>query len=338
MTANRRASAVLFGFDFQVNAAIILLLENISELNCVRLESNYEDIDITLNNNHHILAQAKAVEKSSTDFRNVRKNLEKALHSLSEGSEKIKTNKLILITNSPNPLNEENSKSIFYGDAHRSYGSLPDSSKKIINSYLNNVPCPLDLNQFSIQILPFETDDENERYKVVTQKINDFIGELKLKDPGLGKQLFKIWKDNIFTNGSKKDVSIVLSKKDLIWPIIVVTTDLEKIGNDFEEICEEVDYDEIVRQYKSFIDTCCEQVEIFTKIVYDFNIYKVPNSEKGIKKKMGYFLKNQWKNYVSIFTNDNMDADTSKGLIQAIIYSILKRRYEIDRIKNGVNL
>ena len=40
MTANRRASAVLFGFDFQVNAAIILLLENISELNCVRLESN----------------------------------------------------------------------------------------------------------------------------------------------------------------------------------------------------------------------------------------------------------------------------------------------------------
>lgn len=196
----------------------------------------------------------------------------------------------------------------------------------------------IDLNQFSIQILPFETDDENERYKVVTQKINDFIGELKLKDPGLGKQLFKIWKDNIFTNGSKKDVSIVLSKKDLIWPIIVVTTDLEKIGNDFEEICEEVDYDEIVRQYKSFIDTCCEQVEIFTKIVYDFNIYKVPNSEKGIKKKMGYFLKNQWKNYVSIFTNDNMDADTSKGLTQAIIYSILKRRYEIDRIKNGVNL
>lgn len=30
--AVRRASSVVFGFDFQVNAAIILMLENISDL------------------------------------------------------------------------------------------------------------------------------------------------------------------------------------------------------------------------------------------------------------------------------------------------------------------
>ena len=32
MEKDRRANAVLFGFDFQVNAAIVLLLENIKEL------------------------------------------------------------------------------------------------------------------------------------------------------------------------------------------------------------------------------------------------------------------------------------------------------------------
>ncbi|MFR3483766.1 MAG: hypothetical protein ACLTXL_09930 [Clostridia bacterium] len=40
MGKNRRADAVLFGFDFQVNAAIVLMLENIKELQSLRLESN----------------------------------------------------------------------------------------------------------------------------------------------------------------------------------------------------------------------------------------------------------------------------------------------------------
>ena len=72
MAKNRRADAVVFGFDFQVNAAIVLMLENITELKSLRLEGNYEDIELELNDNHYILAQAKSIEKSSTDFRNVR--------------------------------------------------------------------------------------------------------------------------------------------------------------------------------------------------------------------------------------------------------------------------
>ena len=45
---NRRAHAVLFGFDFQRNAAIVLMLENIKDLRSVRLEGNEEDIELTL--------------------------------------------------------------------------------------------------------------------------------------------------------------------------------------------------------------------------------------------------------------------------------------------------
>ena len=45
---SRRANAVLFGFDFQRNAAIVLMLENIKDLRSVRLEGNEEDIELTL--------------------------------------------------------------------------------------------------------------------------------------------------------------------------------------------------------------------------------------------------------------------------------------------------
>lgn len=46
MNKNRRANSVVFGFDFQINAAIILMLENLRELDFLRLEGNHEDIEL----------------------------------------------------------------------------------------------------------------------------------------------------------------------------------------------------------------------------------------------------------------------------------------------------
>ena len=68
MQKNRRANATLFGFDFQRNAAIVLMLDNIKELRSVRLEGNEEDIEISLTDGQKILAQAKAVEKKQHGF------------------------------------------------------------------------------------------------------------------------------------------------------------------------------------------------------------------------------------------------------------------------------
>ena len=296
MGKDRRADAVLFGFDFQVNAAIVLMLENIKDLQSLRLESENEDIDIELYSGKHILAQAKAIVNSSTDFTNVRSNLKKALESLSEGSKKVETEKLILITNSPNPLNEDASRSIFWGPARRGFSTLPESSQKIITGYLSQIDQALDINQFVIQVVPFETDDDAERYKAVSKAIDDFIGELKLDIPGIGKQLHMVWCGEVFKNGSKKNADITLSKKSLIWPIIVIATDIDRIDHDFVERFDSVQYDEIVRRFRETIDSCCERVEFFTKILFDFNAYK--NSGKTSEKTIN-FVEECWSNYSS---------------------------------------
>ncbi|MGI5960219.1 MAG: hypothetical protein ACOX60_12520 [Massiliimalia sp.] len=213
---SRKADAVLFGFDFQVNAAIVLMLENIKELGWLRLEGNDEDIELTLTNDRKILAQAKAVVNSSSDFSHVRGNLKKALESLSSGGQEKNIQQFILITNSPNPFNDNKSRSAFWGPTHRNFADLPPSAQKIVKGYLEDINKPLDVQKFMVQVLPFETDDEAERYKVVMQVINDFIGELNINtSPGLGKQLFQVWHNDIFTNGSKKDADIKLGKKVL---------------------------------------------------------------------------------------------------------------------------
>jgi hypothetical protein len=332
---SRRADATLFGFDFQVNAAIVLMLDNVCELESLRLESEYEDIDIELVSGKHILAQAKAVVNSSSDFRNVRKNLTKALESLSEGSQKTQVEKLILITNSPNPLNEDASRSIFYGPARRDFATLPESSKKIITDYLSTIEQPLNPEKFQIRIIPFETDDEAERYKVVLQEINNFIGEINLDVPGLGKNLHKIWCSDIFKNGSKKKLSFKISKKGLIWPIIVIVTDVDRMENDFRDRFDSVHYDEIVRRYREIIDSCCERVEFFTKILYDYNEYKSLSTEKD---KCLNFTEEMWENYSSEFKIDGLDDEVLEGLTKVIVYNVIRRRYDIDRIKRGVLL
>lgn len=335
MGKDRRGDAVLFGFDFQRNAAIVLMLENIQELKSLRMEGVNEDIDIELNSGGHILAQAKSVVDSSRDFGNVRSNLKKALISLSEGCQKVKTEKAILITNSPNPINDDNSRSLFWGPSYRRFDTLPDSSKKIITDILAQIVNPLDPNQFIVQVVPFETDDDAERFKAVWKVIDDFIGNLKLDIPGLGKQLHRVWRDEVFKNGTKKNPYIMLTKKDLIWPMIVIATDIERIDSSFVEQFDAVQYDEVVRRYKDLIDTCCERVEFFTRILYDYNSY---NYNGKPKEKTIHFVEDNWSRYLTEINDDTIDPSTIEALSKVIVYNVIRRRYDIDRIKKGVAL
>ena len=334
---NRRANAVLFGFDFQRNAAIVLMLENIKELRSVRLEGNEEDIELTLENGRKILAQAKAVEKSSSDFSHVRENLKKALISLSEGSQKADTQQLIFITNSPNPFNDTDSRSVFSGlPTRRSFSNLPPSAQQIVQKYLGDIDNPLDLQKFTVQVFPFETDDETERYKAVTQAVNDFIGSLNANVTyGLGKWLLQVWHDDIFINGTKGDASILLDKKDIIWPIIVYETDINRCDDNFFNQFDIGVYDEVVRLYGSTIDSCCERVEFFTKILYDYTQF--PNTKKQMEKCQD-FIDSTWENYKSEFSSGGIDEETLEALIKIVLYNVLRRRITIDKIRQGVNL
>lgn len=332
---SRRADSVLFGFDFQVNAAIVLMLENIKDLETLKLEGNCEDIEMRLSKDEYILAQAKAVVNSSTDFRNVRKNLKASLESLSEGSRKVNAEKLILITNSPNPFNDDKSRSVFWGPAHRSFSTLPPSAQEIICNYLKVIEKPLDTNKFFVQVIPFETDDEKERYKFIVQEVNSFIDSLNINVTISGKKLMEIWHYDIFTNGTKKNADILLSKKDIIWPIMVIITDTEKYDDEFIDNYDESLYDEIIHQYKGLIDNHCERIEFFTKVLTDYNTYK---SERGKKVKTVDFIEQAWKNYVDDFSIDGISQEVQEGLIKIILYTIVRRRISINKIKQEVNL
>ena len=334
---SRCANAVLFGFDFQRNAAIVLMLEHIRDLRSVRMEGNEEDIELTLENGQKILAQAKAIEKSSSDFSNVRANLKKALISLSEGNQKTNAQQLIFITNSPNPFNDADSRSIFGGlPTRRSFDTLPPAAQKIVNGCLTDIENPLDLGKFIVQVFPFETDDDAEKYKAVKQVTDDFIGSLNYNaSPGIGAWLLQVWHDQIFINGTKKDVSIQLDKKSVIWPILVYETDINRCNESFIDQFDIGVYEEVTRLYGDIINSCCERVEFFTKILYDYTQF--PSAKKQMDKCQD-FIACSWGNYKSEFISEDIDDETLETLIKIILYNVIRRRIAINKIKQEVNL
>lgn len=334
---SRRANAVLFGFDFQRNAAIVLMLEHIRDLRSVRMEGNEEDIELTLENGQKILAQAKAVEKSSSDFSNVRANLKKALISLSEGNQKTNAQQLIFITNSPNSFNDADSRSVFGGlPTRRSFDTLPPSAQNIVRNYLSNIKEPLDLGKFTVQVFPFETDDETERYKAVAQAVNDFIGSLGVNvSYGLGKWLLQVWQNETFINGSKKDASVQLLKKDVIWPILVYETDIKRCDDGFLNQFDIGVYEEVTRLYGDIINSCCERVAFFTKILYDYTQFS--STKKPIEKCQD-FIDHSWENYKSEFSINDIDNETLEALTKIVLYNVIRRGITIDKVRRGVNL
>lgn len=338
---NREATSVIFGFDFQANAAIVLALENINSLQSLRLESNYEDIDITLFNGSHILAQAKSITKPLTDFQNVRKNLKKSLTSLSEGCTGLQQNEinctnLIYITNSRNPLNQsQGTINVFDGKTNRQYDELPPDAQKIIDNIIKNNEIHIDKGLFSVYLLPFETDNRNERCKSIIRVIDDFLGTNNIQIAGLSNKILEKWTALILTNGSTRDTQIVLRKKDLIWPIINIIINPDNLIATFRDYFDESEYSEIIRNYLTLIEQNTERVESFTKVIYEFSQYR--DSSIG-NQKIFNFAEKFYKTYIDEFLLNELPIDIKEKLSKVIIYCILTKRHEIAKLKQGANI
>lgn len=330
----RAATSLLFGIDFQTNAAIVLMLENIKEMSTVRVEGE-EDIEIQLNDGSYVLAQAKSVVDSSTDFNNVRSKAKKAVETLSEAADKLKVKELIYITNSPNPFNDEASKSQFTLDAHVKYDTLPPSTKGLIESWFDGIKKPLDTSKFKIQVLPFESDDDKQRYKFVLRDIADFIGDIDIDADGLRKRLHEVWTNALTKNGSRKDTSIKLHKKAIVWPIIVFVTGKSRLSRDAQycNLLDDAEYDAVCRKYGEVIDDYIERYDFATKVVSDFSSAGL-NGREAIK----IFIDAHWKDYKEELKATSMNEGIRCSLIKIILFNILSKRYDIDRIKCAVNL
>ena len=331
--ASTNASDTLFGWDFQISAAIVLMLEDTEFISEVRVEGKTEDIEITMTDGEHIFSQAKALANPS-DTKNVRKKLADALGTLNHASLSSATKKLIYITNAYNPLNESGSMPVFYGQARKSYSSLPDGGKKVIDSIISKKSLDnLDKDKLYIYTLPFEQDLQ-ERYKVVLEKVKDFITAIKPVLSGIAQNVLDVWLQQLFGNATLHDTDIVLSKEDLMWPLIVIMCDNER-SNPFIDQMEDGAYEEICMRYKNFIDCKSQKFTLTTRVTSDYQNY--PKEALDGNAQVVEFIDKNWGNYSSEFSSGEVD-EATENLIKVTLYRIIQQRRLISDVKKKVNL
>lgn len=335
MGKSSNASPVVFGFDFQVNATIVLLLDNIKDVKMVRMEGVSEDIELTMNDGKKIMAQAKATVKGSSDFSHTRDKLSDAIRTLSSADSKA-VEQLLLITNSANPLNEDTSKQFFYGPPSIvGYNDLSDKAQKIIDDIVEKLAVDFNKNKFQIYYFMFETNNHQTRYKVIKEKIRDFINQLGLGQVLSETELMQIWQNDVFHNGSQTDTTIKLSKKEVIWPIIVLTLG-KQMPSEYIEDYDQGLINEVSSQYKYLINTITEKYDFITQILSDFN--NSSNNSLSVKKNVQNFIQEKWKDYTSAFSLETLNEEVQEAVTKVILAKVLQRRYLINTISSEVSL
>jgi len=331
--SNHNASPSAFGWDFQINAAILLMLDNIEQNRSIKVEGKHEDIEVELNSGGKIYAQAKSVVKSD-DYNNVIPNLEKSLKTLNDTSSKNNNiDKLIYITNTPNPFNNKETMNQFIDYTRLGFDDLPNICQEKINNILDkNRYQNIDTSLLYVYVLPFHGSDELNRYKIVRRELSNFLYRIDVKVSI--DDLLPIWQNDLFHNATIADESIQLTKEDFIWPIIVLSFKKEiKI--------EELDFgtlQEINNQYGKIITYHSNKFKLVTKVLFDFNDFKIDGTPK---EKYEQFIKTKYKNYIyEIYfgTDSNINEEIKEYVVKSIIEKILNEKFVIDRIKKEVNL
>lgn len=326
--SDRNASASAFGWDFQANSAILLMLENIKEAKRVRVEGANEDIEITLQDHTKIYAQAKAVEKPD-DTSHVIDKLTKALETLTDAAKKGDGSLFTYLTNSSNPFNNQRSLSYFTGRTHLSFDELPDiAQNKIKDIITKNGYTDFDVHKMDIRVIPFYGDDLKNRYKEIQACVNEFLAEVNVDGQGINAEIMEVWQRDLFQNATQSDTTISISKEKIIWPLIVLVVD-KTAANEYKKDFDDEEIGEIERKYRMIINQNTMSYKMISRVMSDFRKSKKPQKR---------FVADCWNEYLDLVNVVEADESIKESLVKIILYRILTQREYIRNIKRGVNL
>lgn len=325
---NTNASASLLGWDFQINAAIVLFMLNLKAAKSVRVEGKVEDIEITLNDNTKIYSQAKHVADPENN-NTVRTHLINALRTLNTASRQSDIRSLIYVTNSPNPFSDKRTMAYFTRRTELSYIELPILCKNKIHELIEKYQyIELDVNKLMVNVIPFYGINEENKYKEIRSVVEDTLADLKIDTLGVAKNILYRWQRYFFQNATEVSITVELSKKELLWALIVT------IMESPDSIKYKIDYSDddlefIKDRYLKVINNETLNFELITRVLYDYK------KSKTIATK---FIEDNWINYMDVVEMLNDDNETLSVVVKMILYKILVKRDSINRIKMEVGL
>lgn len=331
MPRSSNATASAFGWEFQSNAAIMLMLKNIEEASKVKVEGESEDVEITFSNGKMLMAQAKSV-MSPDDISFVISKLEAALKTLNKASETANVEQLIYVTNSPNPFNDVTTMYKFSSPLNMvPFSELPASCQRAIGDICSTNGYSVDTSMLMVCVMQFHGESEDERYKVLQSLTTEFLNSLGV-DKVSASQMLSLWQNSFRVNASQR--TSIITKESMVWPIIAIQCEVRETDAELEDY-DESDVAEVLQKYRAVINNNSERFEFVSKVLSDFNdFYPAMKS----RERVGRFISERWEQYKNDFDLKNADSTTEEIAICLTLSKILKSRRVIAEIKGKVKL
>ena len=332
---NHNATPSAFGWDFQFNAAIIIMLENIKDAKEIRIEGKNEDIEVFLKNEVMVYAQAKSCTNPE-DTTNALRDLKKALKTLSEVPNAEKSRALIFVTNRIDPFKEPSTIRKFAGGYSLvPYKELTEKCLNRIEKICKQNDLAFSKDNFFVLTFDFSGDGEN-RYRIVKLKIAEFLESLDGPFLGLTQKTLEKWQFLFGRNASQNDMNIRVSKEYMIWPIIVWLC--ERDTNSFLQKYDEATSNEIASTYNKIIASTSERFDFINKVMYEYTKYAKANSGKRQDEVTENFISEKSILFHEDFDLSELDEEIAIAVIQLTVDKVIRERFNIKKIKEKVNL
>lgn len=327
------ASASAFGWDFQTNAAILLMLENIKSAKSIKVEAQTEDIEIKLENNNIIYSQAKSIENIDSTA-NLLSKLKEGIRTLNNAYNNGDAENLIYITNHSNPFNDKASIQYFIGRTKLGYNELPQKCKEKIARIITQNNYSIDTNKLKVYVLPFYGNDKNNRNKAIKEAVSEFLEQLDIHSPYTPRKMLEIWQQDFFHNATIPNSAIQIKKKEMMWALIAEACNFDRHDKYLQD-CDDAIINEIEHKYRAIIDNKTEEFIFINKVLNDFVGYL---NNLTWKERTEKFINEEYGQYLNEFDISNIDEYTKSCLVKVILSKIISNRYIIDKIKKGANI
>ena len=333
------ASAAAAGWDFQYNAGIVIMLGNIKEAKSVKIEGPTEDIEVLLSSNKKIYAQAKGIERYD-DYKNVLAYFKKALRTLDNAWKTGDGDCLIYTTNSPRPFNVKESDSFFAGPpSYYKFEELPQGDRNKINKLYEDAGCSFPKEKLRVLVVGLHGDDDSTRYRHVESVVGKFLTRIGLQQCFWSERALMCWQVKFGRNATRGDRRRSITKEEMIWPLIVWLccldeSDVRLSGLDFAEA------EETCRWYKSIISDRAEDFRFVTKVLEAYDSYKTSPAHRmqSSADVTRSFLLEKWDDFKSDFDLRDVEEKILKTVVTLAVENVVRRRYDIARIKREVGL
>lgn len=328
------ASASNFGWDFQVNAGIVLMLRHIEDAQSIKIEGVKEDIEVTLSNNKKIYAQAKSSFNPENPS-NVLEKLRRALETLNKAAHEEDAGALVYVVNFANVFNDIRTILAFSGGySDKNFRDLPDECKSKFDVLYQKIGADFYKEDLSIIVLGF-SGDPPDRYRNVKSQVNEFLDSIGLGDCGYGQRALAIWQGMFKDNASSHFKTVGVTKKQMIWPLIVWGC---KVNCEDALLldCDDAEIDEIKARYESVINDATERFDFVAKVMGEYSSFD-GGTAKG-RERQKKFVHQKWSLFESDFYLSGADGWILEKVVKVAVNNVIRSRIRISSVKQKVNL